>query len=82
MERAPAKGRSRAMRMARPNHKRGRARTKERALERASRRKVSLPKKRERAKAKARIQPRMEKVETVLVIQARGIHTLFRALCG
>ena len=53
-ERAPAKERSRAQRKARPNHKRRNARTKERSLERASKRKVSPPKERERAKAKTR----------------------------
>ena len=54
MERALAKERGRAKRKARPNHKRRRARSKERNLERASMRRVNLPKRRERAKAKAR----------------------------
>ena len=51
---ALAMERSRAKRKARSNHKRRRARTMERALERASERKVSPRKERERAKAKTR----------------------------
>ena len=82
------KERSRAVKKARPNHKRRRARTKERALERASRRKVSLLKKRQSAKAKARKVSQVENpakngkvhVETVLVTQTREIHTLFEHL--
>ena len=65
MERALAKERSRAKRKARSNHKRRRARTKARALERASERKVSPPKERDRAKAKTR------KVSQVWRIQQR-----------
>ena len=90
MERAPAKERSRSKRKARPNHKHRRARSKERNLERASMRRVNLPKRRERAKAKARKVSQVENpakigkvhVETAPVIQTREIHTLFRAPCG
>ena len=66
------------------------ARAKERALERASKRKVSPPKERERAKAKTRKVSQAENrtkigkvyVETVPVAPENEIHPLFRTFGG
>ena len=88
MERARTKERSRAKRRARPNHNRRRAIAKERARERASRRKVSPPKEMERARAKTRKgftggesnKDGKVYVETIPFIPAS--QTLFRAFGG